>query len=216
MADRTAAAQGVDTDLVRSIIQAESNYEPQAISRAGAMGLMQVMPETAVYYGVRCSEDLLLPETNLRVGTRHLRRLIDRYGKIAPAVMAYNAGELALEQSGGFVTYPETQRYTHRVLTDYLSRKGVSAYSEAGEELIGMRLTPQMASATGGWSGGEPPARIDLPAPALTGQRPQLKAAAQAELASRTGRLSPRLANTALAREKPRPRVSAPTYRVSR
>jgi hypothetical protein len=148
---RYAKRRKLEPALVRAVVRAESNYNSHAVSHAGAVGLMQLMPATAADYGVRSVSALFDAETNMRVGTRHLKRLVSRFG-IGKAVMAYNAGEGALERHRGFVTFPETQRYTHRVLTDYLRSKGVGAYSSRARQLTGVTLTPAMASI--GRSGG--------------------------------------------------------------
>ncbi|MTW21238.1 lytic transglycosylase domain-containing protein [Allochromatium palmeri] len=145
--DQLAQDQALDPVLVHALIRAESGYDPHAVSHMGAVGLMQVMPRTAADYGVQSIEQLFDPEVNLHTGMRHLKRLLGKYGAIGPAVMAYNAGEGALERSGGFVTYPETQRYTHRVLSDYLAKKGLSPYSQQARDLIGLDLRPEMAIA---------------------------------------------------------------------
>jgi soluble lytic murein transglycosylase-like protein len=149
MVDRAAARHGVEPDLVHAVVRAESGYDPHAVSRAGAVGLMQVMPATATDYGVHSVDALFDPQTNLRTGVRHLKRLLARYG-IGKAVMAYNAGEGALERGNGFVSYAETQRYTHRVLTSYLGKKGIAPYSAEARRLTGVILTPAMAKAGGG------------------------------------------------------------------
>jgi len=143
---QVATQYGVEIDLVDAVVLAESAYDPHAVSHAGAVGLMQVMPETAADYGVHSSEALFDPKTNVRTGVRHLKRLLGQFG-IGKAIMAYNAGEGALSRHNGFVTYPETQRYTHRVLSDYLRRKGIAPYSEKARALTGVMLTPAMASA---------------------------------------------------------------------
>ncbi len=147
--DRFADQYRLDLDLVHALINAESAYNAHAVSRAGAVGLMQVMPATGADYGVTSVEALFDPETNLHAGMRHLRRLLDKYDSIGQAVMAYNAGEGALERSGGFVSYPETQRYTHAVLVSYLRKKGVQPYSAQARQVLGMDVTPAMARASG-------------------------------------------------------------------
>jgi soluble lytic murein transglycosylase-like protein len=146
---RTAKQYGVEVALVDALVMAESGYDPHAVSRVGAVGLMQVMPETAADYGVTSIDALFDPQTNVRTGVRHLKRLLGQFG-IGKAVMAYNAGEGALSRHNGFVTYPETQRYTHRVLTNYLRKKGIAPYSNEARALIGVTLTPAMAKASGG------------------------------------------------------------------
>lgn len=147
--DRYAKRSGLERDLVHAVVRAESGYDAHAVSHAGAVGLMQIMPATAADYGVHSVAALFDAKTNVRTGTRHLKRLVSRYG-IGKAVMAYNAGEGALERHGGFVTYSETQRYTHRVLTAYLRRKGVGAYSGKARQITGISLTPAMAQAGAG------------------------------------------------------------------
>lgn len=152
--DQAARQHGLDRDLAHALIRAESAYNPRAVSSAGAIGLMQVMPDTAADYGVQNPDALFETETNLNTGMRHFKRLLDKYGNIGAAVMAYNAGEGALERSGGFVTYAETQRYTHQVLTSYLGSKGIAPYSARAREATGIDLTPAMATAGGGKAGG--------------------------------------------------------------
>jgi len=149
LVQRTAKQYGVEVALVDALVVAESGYDPHAVSRVGAVGLMQVMPETAADYGVNSVDALFEPQTNVRTGVRHLKRLLGQFG-IGKAVMAYNAGEGALSRHNGFVTYPETQRYTHRVLTNYLRKKGVAPYSAEARALTGVTLTPAMAKASGG------------------------------------------------------------------
>lgn len=157
---RFATQYRLDLDLVHAVIMAESAYDPHAVSPAGAVGLMQVMPETGADYGVTSIEALFDHETNLATGMRHLRRLLDKYDSIGHAVMAYNAGEGALERHGGIVTYPETQQYTHRVLLSYLRKKGIPPHSAAARTLVGPEITPGMAGPSGppgigrtGWLG---------------------------------------------------------------
>ncbi len=153
MVERLAQRHRLDLDLVHALIRAESAYNPHAVSPVGAVGLMQVMPATASDYGVASVDALFDPSTNLDTGMRHLKRLLDKYGNIGHAVMAYNAGEGALDRSGGFVTYPETQRYTHAVLVSYLQKKGVQPYTARARQAVGMDVTPAMALAAAG-SGG--------------------------------------------------------------
>lgn len=159
---RYAKRYGLENDLVHAVVRAESGYNAHAVSSAGAVGLMQIMPATGADYGVGSADALFDAPTNIRVGTRHLQRLIGRFG-IGKAIMAYNAGEGALERHNGFVTYPETQRYTHRVLTSYLQKKGVGPYSSKARQITGISLTPAMAVAGGGTAGGKRPLRrVDL------------------------------------------------------
>ena len=159
---RYAERYGLENDLVHAVVRAESGYNAHAVSSAGAVGLMQIMPATGADYGVGSVDALFDAPTNIRIGTRHLQRLVGRYG-IGKAIMAYNAGEGALERHSGFVTYPETQRYTHRVLTSYLQKKGVGPYSSKARQITGISLTPAMAVAGGGTAGGKRSLRrVDL------------------------------------------------------
>lgn len=109
-----SARYRVDPVLVKSMIHAESAFNPAAISLRGAQGLMQLMPQTATGLGVRDSFD---PRENIEGGVRHLRYLLDRYpGNVPLAIAAYNAGEGAVNSYRGIPPYPETQRYVERVL----------------------------------------------------------------------------------------------------
>jgi soluble lytic murein transglycosylase len=108
---------GVPDQLVTAVIRAESGFNPRAVSRKGAQGLMQLMPATASNLGVRNSFD---PRQNIHGGVRHLRGLIDRFpGNLPLAIAAYNAGEKAVLTYGGIPPYPETQDYVVKVLRFY-------------------------------------------------------------------------------------------------
>ncbi len=104
----------VDPVLVQAVVRVESAFNPSAVSRKGAGGLMQLMPRTASALGVLDPFD---PSENIRGGVRHLRYLLDRYrGDVAMAVAAYNAGEGAVDFHRGIPPYPETEQYVQRVL----------------------------------------------------------------------------------------------------
>ncbi len=108
---------GVDADLVKSVIQNESAYDPNAVSSAGALGLMQLMPATAANLGV---ENPLDPEQNIDGGVKLLRELLNQFGdNLTNVVAAYNAGAGAVMQYGGVPPYQETQLYVNRVLSTY-------------------------------------------------------------------------------------------------
>jgi len=108
---------GVDARLVHAVISAESNYNPNAVSRTGAQGIMQLMPDTARRYGVQNSMD---PIENIHAGTRYLRDLLAMFkGRLDLALAAYNAGENAVLRSGGIPPYAETRSYVPRVLGYY-------------------------------------------------------------------------------------------------
>jgi membrane-bound lytic murein transglycosylase B len=105
-------AHGVDPLLVRALIQVESNYKPRAKSSKGAMGLMQLMPQTAREYKVRNPYD---PQSNVEAGIKKLKSLIDKWG-IELALAAYNAGEGAVQRFNGIPPYRETRSYVTRIL----------------------------------------------------------------------------------------------------
>lgn len=112
---------GVDEDFIRSVIRAESDSNPRAVSPKGAQGLMQLMPGTAAKLGVKDSFD---PGDNVRGGSTYLRELLDRYnGDAAKALAAYNAGPKRVEQYRGVPPYRETRQYVARVIRDYNRRK---------------------------------------------------------------------------------------------
>jgi Transglycosylase SLT domain len=106
-------AHGVDPLLVRALIQVESNYQASARSRKGAMGLMQLMPSTARSYNVRNPFD---PKANIEAGIKHLKSLIDRFGRLELGLAAYNAGEAAVTKFKGIPPYRETRNYVSRIL----------------------------------------------------------------------------------------------------
>ncbi|HET7178061.1 MAG TPA: lytic transglycosylase domain-containing protein [Solirubrobacterales bacterium] len=118
MIDRHAGSQQLDPRLVKAVIQVESGYNPRALSKAGAMGLMQLMPETARDLSVRDPYD---PEENLRAGTAYLRQLLDRFrGSVELALAAYNAGPEPVERHGGIPPYAETRDYVRHILSLYM------------------------------------------------------------------------------------------------
>jgi soluble lytic murein transglycosylase-like protein len=116
-----ATVHGVRADLVRAVIQAESAFNPMARSIKGAMGLMQLMPATAIAYGVRNAFD---PVENIRAGVAYLRGLLDRYSQNEElALAAYNAGPAAVAKYGGVVPpYRETRNYVSKIRHDAGSR----------------------------------------------------------------------------------------------
>jgi soluble lytic murein transglycosylase-like protein len=116
--EEAAASSSVAPDLLRAVIVIESGFNAGAVSRKGAVGLMQLMPEIASRYGV---SDRFDPRQNVRAGARHLRSLIDRYDEDLKLVLAaYNAGEGAVERYGRRVPpYKETRTYVPKVLRVY-------------------------------------------------------------------------------------------------
>lgn len=108
-----ARTHGLDPALLKAMVQAESAFEPSALSVDGAQGLMQLLPETAAQLGI---VDLLNPYLNLQAGARHLVHLLERFdGDQLLSVAAYNAGEYAVRRHQGVPPYPETHRYLYRV-----------------------------------------------------------------------------------------------------
>jgi hypothetical protein len=109
-----AGRHGLSPSLVESVIRVESAFNASAVSRKGAQGLMQLMPQTASSLGVRNAFD---PRQNIEGGVRHLRYLVDRYpGNLPLALAAYNAGAGAVDTYRGIPPYPETQDYVRKIL----------------------------------------------------------------------------------------------------
>ncbi len=118
-----AAAQryGVDPDLVSSVVAMESNFNPRAVSRRDARGLMQLQPETAARLGVT---DVFDPRQNIEAGTRYLRELLDRYQyDLVLTLAAYNAGPDRVAQYRGVPPFLETVSYVRKVSREYRRRK---------------------------------------------------------------------------------------------
>jgi soluble lytic murein transglycosylase-like protein len=117
MVQETAAKHRVDPALVRAVISAESNWDPFAVSRRGALGLMQLIPGTAVRFGVG---DAFNPQQNLEGGVKYLRTLLERYnGDLNLSLAAYNAGEHAVDRARGVPHFAETQNYVQKVIDSY-------------------------------------------------------------------------------------------------
>jgi hypothetical protein len=115
--EQAAARHNVDPNLVRSVIKVESNFNPNAVSRKGAMGLMQLMPSTARSLHVTNPFD---PQQNVDAGVRHLKKLLESYGgNIKLSLAAYNAGAGAVARSSGVPRFAETQNYVRRITELY-------------------------------------------------------------------------------------------------
>ena len=124
LVQRLAPRFDVDARLALAIVRAESNFNPTARSPRNAMGLMQLIPDTAERFGVRDAFD---PEQNVRGGLAYLKWLIARYdGDIARVAGAYNAGEGAVDRFGGVPPYAETKEYVRRILAFYRARRHVA------------------------------------------------------------------------------------------
>ena len=140
---REAASQhGLEFELLQAVIATESGFDPQAVSPKGAVGLMQLIPETAERFGVRplgkqsVSERLTDPRTNIQAGSRYLAWLINYFnGDLRLAVAAYNAGEGAVLKAGRRVpNYPETIDYVRKVTDLHVSLKPPRTVSQARAE----------------------------------------------------------------------------------
>jgi soluble lytic murein transglycosylase-like protein len=128
----TAARYDLEYALVKAVIKAESSFNRMAVSPKGALGLMQLMPQTARMHGVR---NVFMPHENIEGGCRHLRMLHERYrGNIPLIVAAYNAGEKRVDDARGVPNIPETREYLTRVLRYRLAylREGAGVLQAAG------------------------------------------------------------------------------------
>lgn len=120
--DQAASKHGVDANLVRALVKVESNFNPNAVSNKGAMGLMQLMPRTASGLSVSNPFD---PQQNVDAGVRHLRQLLNNFGgDVRLSLAAYNAGEGAVKRNGGVPHYGETQNYVKRITDLYWNKNG--------------------------------------------------------------------------------------------
>jgi hypothetical protein len=124
MLAKAGAAYDVDPDLLASVVRQESGGHPRAVSRAGAQGLMQLMPGTAAGLGVA---DSFAPGDNIRGGTNYLNQLLERYhNNLVLALAAYNAGPAAVDRWHGVPPYSETHAYVARVVREYNRRYALS------------------------------------------------------------------------------------------
>jgi soluble lytic murein transglycosylase-like protein len=123
MIAEAAQAAAVNPALLHAVIKVESSYNPRAVSKKGAQGMMQLMPQTSRRLGV---VDPFSPRDNIMGGARYLRELLDLFnGRVELALAAYNAGELAVIRSGyKLPPYPETQSYVPRVLQQFRALTG--------------------------------------------------------------------------------------------
>lgn len=145
----TASDQhSVDPDLIRSVIKAESGFNPRAVSPKGAQGLMQLMPSTANQLGVK---DAFAPGDNIEGGTRYLRDLLVLYNNdMAKALAAYNAGPQRVAQYNGVPPYRETHAYVARVIKDFNRTKLATraAANQKGQAAAGTTSKKQQAAGT--------------------------------------------------------------------
>jgi soluble lytic murein transglycosylase-like protein len=121
----------LDPDFVSSVIKAESNFKPHAVSRKGAQGLMQLMPATAAQLGVADPFD---PKANVEAGTAHLSALLDKYhDDPVKALAAYNAGAHRVKQYNGVPPYRETRAYIAKIVRDFNAKKRAEMKATAGK-----------------------------------------------------------------------------------
>ena len=133
-----SATYHLDPDLVNSVIHAESGFNSHAVSRKGALGLMQLMPDTASRLGVANAFD---PESNVGGGSRYLRELLELYNfDLIKALAAYNAGPNRVEQYKGVPPYSETRAYVARIVRDY-NRKKIAQEKQAAAERAKTKTT---------------------------------------------------------------------------
>jgi Transglycosylase SLT domain len=142
--DEAGAQHNLDVDLLASVVRAESGGNARAVSRTGAQGLMQLMPQTAAQLGVA---DSFRPEQNIQGGTAYLDALLVRYhDNLALALAAYNAGPEAVEKYHGVPHYRETRIYVARVILEFNRRKKAEAQSRAAVSVHGPQGTAQSAA----------------------------------------------------------------------
>ena len=138
-----ARRHGVSEALVAAVVAVESDHNPRAVSRRGALGLMQLMPSTAAVLGVRDAFDA---RQNVDAGARHLRNLLNRFNDVPLALAAYNAGPQAVIEYGGVPPYPETRAFVARVLArlerDARPRVMAARATPARQIRVATRLSP--------------------------------------------------------------------------
>ena len=142
--EAAAARYNVDADLITSVIAVESNFDPKALSRKNARGLMQLLPETALRLGV---QDIYDPQENIDAGTRYLRELLEKYNNnLTLALAAYNAGPDRVERYGRVPPFTETLSYVRRVKRSYdKSKSKASAKTPAPPGAIAATSRPRQS-----------------------------------------------------------------------
>jgi len=144
LVEAAAARYNVDADLITSVIAVESNFDPKALSRKNARGLMQLLPETAARLGV---QDIYDPQENIDAGTRYLGELLEKYNNnVTLALAAYNAGPDRVEQYGRVPPFTETLSYVRRVKRSYdKSKSKASAKTPAPPGAIAATSRPRQS-----------------------------------------------------------------------
>jgi hypothetical protein len=146
--------EGVSADLLREVVRRESGFDPCAVSVKGAMGMMQIMPESAQDLGL---EQPFNARRNIAAGTRHLRRLLEKYkGNVSLALAAYNAGEVVVDKNQAVPNYRETKDYVSSILdrvfgakeTDGAGQTGDSSVNEFPDDIVAPEQVPDLQPAS--------------------------------------------------------------------
>lgn len=146
MVKEIAAKYQLDPDFVASVIKAESNFNPHAVSRKGARGLMQLMPQTANQLGVKDAFD---PKANVEAGTAHLNALLQQYhDDPVKALAAYNAGAHRVQQYHGVPPYRETRAYVAAIVRDFNAKKRAELRAEAARKKASSPAKTQQSAKT--------------------------------------------------------------------
>jgi transglycosylase-like protein with SLT domain len=162
-----AARYRVPEALILAIISVESASNPRAVSPKGAMGLMQLMPETAAIVGVHDRDN---PPENIEGGVRHLRALMDRFGNNLPLILAaYNAGEQPVISHNGIPPYPETRRFVARVLLRLGDRRIAERLVTQAQPVPPPQWVSRRSPQSAQWAAAIPSSHENGPRPATVG-----------------------------------------------